>query len=329
MNSEAPLPLVDAWPGRKTDRPSVFHYTSAAGLLGMIEHGELWASEAGGLNDYSEISAGRDFIREAWPAERDRFESRYDPDSATLLDQMIMQLGSDWWSTGPDGVFVLCASTVDDDANQWRLYADNGRGFSVELDTQPGYELIPSDLKPQTPYIEALKNRGGPVEVSPWRSVLYDPTQRKSALHEVLDRIGQRTLKMLESTLEQQIAGLEQVGSAAQDLDTLCQLIKSPGFAGENEARTVVSFRSASLADDYVFYRATSTGIVRTIHLRQTGQPESPASRTDAPLLPIKRIIMGPAQRHDLGAPALRALLARHGYENVPVEASQASLRWT
>lgn len=329
MNSEAPLPMVDAWPGRRTDRPSVFHYTSAAGLLGMIEHGELWASEAGGLNDYSEISAGRDFVREAWPAERDRFASRHDPGTATFLDQMIMRLGSDWWSTGPDGVFVLCASTVDDDANQWRLYADNGRGFSVELDTQPGYELVRNKLKAQTPRIEALKAYGGPVAVSPWRSVLYDASQRQAALHEVLDRIGQRTLEMLESTIQEQIASLEQTGTAARDLDVLCQLIKSPGFAGENEARTVVTFRSSSLADDYAFYRATRTGIVRTIHLRQTNQPDSPANRTDTPLLPIKRIIMGPAQRHDLGAPALRALLARHGYQDVPVEASQASLRWT
>jgi hypothetical protein len=42
--------------------PPLFHYTSLAGLLGILETGELWASELRSLNDVAELTLGFDLI---------------------------------------------------------------------------------------------------------------------------------------------------------------------------------------------------------------------------------------------------------------------------
>jgi hypothetical protein len=41
---------------------SVFHYTSAQGLLGIIPSGKVWASEASSLNDLAEVRQGWETI---------------------------------------------------------------------------------------------------------------------------------------------------------------------------------------------------------------------------------------------------------------------------
>ena len=56
-----------------TIRPAkepVYHYTSAVGLLGIVENHELWATEAIGMNDMAEVHQGWDFIR-GWVAKQD------------------------------------------------------------------------------------------------------------------------------------------------------------------------------------------------------------------------------------------------------------------
>lgn len=326
MNASAAPLFEDAWPEYQVTSSSVFHYTSAAGLLGMIEQGQLWASEAGGLNDHAEITAGRNFLREAWRVRPQEIAAAVGDESATLLEQMITGMGSDWWSTGPEGVFVLCASTAADDANQWRLYADHGRGFSIELDAQVNYELVPVQSRPRTPRLQALKAMSGAIPVSPWRSVLYEDARRNEALSLVLARIRENSAQF-DSSLSDALQLLATSSSGGRALDALCQLIKAPGFAGENEARIVIAFRTSSLSEDFVHFRAAGTGIVRTVYLHQMDSPQSEPNGTGKPMLPIKRIILGPAQRYDLSAPAIKALLARHGYKDVEVVPSEVSLR--
>src|SRR5664279_4177638 len=101
---------------------SVFHYTSAQGLLGIVPSGTVWASEASSLNDLAEV-------RQGWEAISRLLVSREDSEARQLLISLATHP-----LDAPHEVFVLSASTAGDDANQWRLYADGGRGYALELD---------------------------------------------------------------------------------------------------------------------------------------------------------------------------------------------------
>ena len=46
----------EEWAERRAGPPpALYHYTDAAGLLGIVTHGELWASNAAFLNDTTEL----------------------------------------------------------------------------------------------------------------------------------------------------------------------------------------------------------------------------------------------------------------------------------
>jgi hypothetical protein len=96
----------------------VFHYTSSVRLFGSIETGSLWASQASSLNDVAEVRQGWQLIQEILDAQ---------PDSE-IVD--MLKGFADNPRKAQHEVYLLCASTNGDDANQWRLYADDGRATS-------------------------------------------------------------------------------------------------------------------------------------------------------------------------------------------------------
>jgi len=102
---------------------SVYHYTSAPGLIAVVESGRIWASEASSLNDRAEVPQG-------WESLQSHLHNHKNAPAGRWLMKYAMQDRN----KEPHDVFMLCASTRDDDANQWRLYGASGRGYSIELD---------------------------------------------------------------------------------------------------------------------------------------------------------------------------------------------------
>src|SRR5688500_7653985 len=102
---------------------SVYHYTSAAGLLGIVSTGQLRASEASALNDLAEIELG-------WQAIEKCVSTAAESNGMKHVAGLIKNARRD----PKHQVFVLSGTTAGDDANQWRLYADEGKGYAIELD---------------------------------------------------------------------------------------------------------------------------------------------------------------------------------------------------
>src|SRR4051812_46887785 len=109
-------------PSITTFRGSAFHYTSSAGLLGSLENKSIRASAASSLNDLGEV-------RQGWALIRRLLAELPESDAVDLLKRF-----ADEPMRSEHEVFVLSASTRGDDANQWRLYADDGHGYAIELD---------------------------------------------------------------------------------------------------------------------------------------------------------------------------------------------------
>jgi hypothetical protein len=125
----------------------IFHYTTPAGLLGLVTGRELWATEASGMNDVSEVRQGWDFTR-AWLADQD-------PEDALIRELLrVAQIGDNTQGQHPaqtrDGIFMCCASLRGDDANQWRLYAGSARGYAVELDPRVPLTTIVDGGRPRS-----------------------------------------------------------------------------------------------------------------------------------------------------------------------------------
>ncbi|MEX0827841.1 MAG: DUF2971 domain-containing protein, partial [Haliea sp.] len=132
----------------RTPPPIIYHYTSDAGLRGILESGTLWLTDIFNLNDPSELSHGLshavkilDSMAASGPLESKLFTEQ--------LGAFVTQGG-----VQAAAHFFVCSFSADgDDLGQWRAYADNGCGYVLGFDarclengyTKPGSDPIPNN----------------------------------------------------------------------------------------------------------------------------------------------------------------------------------------
>lgn len=310
----------------------VYHYTSSAGLLGVVESGCLWASEATSLNDLAEVRHGWDVVR-AWLAEQ----------PASKAAQLLTDLADDPLEKEHE-VFVLSGSTAPDDANQWRLYAQTGNGYAVELN--PHIELSAISDSPEAKKTVKTDSGGRRVNVgwffresatvSPWYHVLYQETQVATALEELLSATA-RGLPRLQAAVDD-VERSEQrdvlYGKALEALGAIAHLIKGPGFSGEREVRVVATFLSA---DQHIRYRSGPHGVISYCLLTRSPDGHPPTrvlhwpknkhrgARPGKPL-PIRSVRLGPLLNGE-HISTVQRLLASNGLQSAQVTRSTVQLR--
>ena len=127
-----------------TKVPNVlYHYTSAAGLLGILESGKIWTTKIQYLNDNSELQLAYDYIRkEIRRQQRGSSQNR----TKQELDKMIVALDD----SATTNVSVASFTEVGDQLSQWRGYCEIGKGYSIGFDgaklrqvvKEKGYALV-------------------------------------------------------------------------------------------------------------------------------------------------------------------------------------------
>jgi hypothetical protein len=107
--------------------PPLYHYTSAAGLLGMLEKKALWCTQLNFSNDAVESTYARGLIAEVMreyegivPTPVSAYSP--DPDLRKDLSSLDMPL-----------VFTFSLSEAGDELSQWRGYCPTG-GYSIQFD---------------------------------------------------------------------------------------------------------------------------------------------------------------------------------------------------
>ena len=140
----------------ETKNDPLFHYTNAAGLLGIVQTHRLWATHLRYLNDSSEMDYSTPLIRAA-------VAERFDLDTA---DQFIQGLQDFDEHTGH---YVVCFSDGGDLLSQWRHYAESG-GYAIGFD----YQRFQAELP----------------EGAVLRRVVYEPDAQQGIIADLLDRVA-------------------------------------------------------------------------------------------------------------------------------------------
>lgn len=336
----------------------VYHYTSPAGFLGLVEHHELWASEATAMNDVAEVRQGWQFIRD-WVASQQgdgRMAGVLDlfAEHAAMNEADEAPLG--YPGTSPEGIYMCCASTRGDDANQWRLYGADGHGYAVELDPSIGLRAIVSGDRPPDNVESSVDDEGVVhqfvwpdhlVEVSPWLHVLYTDEEKSEALAGLAYNALAEFTKLDAS--EAQVRSVEGeyerihedlLTIIGQDLARLAQLMKAPGFAGENEVRALaMDDMSHDGSGRAARFRATAFGVARYLRLSASdslvSDESEPSIDPRATLydsdqdrrLPIIGVHLGPLIRAENNRATVNALLHSAGYTDCEIDVSDIPLR--
>jgi len=109
--------------------PILYHYTSEAGLKGILDSGKLWLTDIFSLNDPSEMTYGfsralpilNEFVANLHPAGK-KFTDNITVFARSGLMRKVAHL------------FVCSFSSQGDDLGQWRAYADNAKGYVLAFD---------------------------------------------------------------------------------------------------------------------------------------------------------------------------------------------------
>lgn len=213
---------------RKAVSPAVttpaFHYTSMAGLAGMLESNSIWFTDIFHLNDPSEMIYARKFadeiLRELGAVE-DRAIKTFCEKMISGMDQVNQRFQN----------FVACFSLSNDDLGQWRAYADNGRGACLGLsdaifrETAASENPVENHFLIKVSYDEASARAEQKLAVERAVSILRDEVIRHAA-NDSEDR-GRQFLIDLSTTLSTQIL-----------FNTLG--FKHPAYIAEQEVRLLI-----------------------------------------------------------------------------------------
>jgi hypothetical protein len=138
-----PLPLKDAitreideWWGTKqrlanvSDAPTdpLYHYTDAAGLLGIVKNQEIWFSNIFHLNDSDELSYGLGMALDILHKISNDSNNRFLTGFCQIFERFITHKYGNIF-----GFYVASFSRAKDDLGQWRAYAADGKGFALGL----------------------------------------------------------------------------------------------------------------------------------------------------------------------------------------------------
>jgi hypothetical protein len=189
---------------------SLYHYTSAAGLLGILKTESIFATEQTHLNDASEYKYAVDLIEDLMR------KSSFAHLSSEAVDVLVMNLRL--FSTPAFNVrsYITSFTCAGDVLSQWIMYA-GATGYCIDLD-------------PEVLFKEIQKISGIIVPV------FYKLEIQREILNETLTKMDERLAIALSIGNE---SVTEWYGTSLATLTTLAQCMKHHGFAQEEEVRVI------------------------------------------------------------------------------------------
>ena len=117
---------------RLLDRPApkrLYHYTTMAGLLGIVQRQEIWATHTQYLNDVREFRHAVDIVG----GELARMRASSEHEGRT---DMLKGLQENTKDVERANVCVTSFSEDRDSLSQWRAYSGGGAGFSIGFSSE-------------------------------------------------------------------------------------------------------------------------------------------------------------------------------------------------
>lgn len=228
----------------------LYHYTTAAGLAGLLQSEKMWLTNAFQMNDPRELDFGFDIalnhLFDRQGAGTDIQES-FCEEMAETIQSDIAEIFR---------FYVASFSQDQDDLGQWRAYGDNGRGFAIGLSSR----LFNLWQQPEA--------HAGPYRVFVSR-VVYDEKQARGRIQRAINKALQ-----IIAPLEDAIYELK---DTSVFLTELCRAVSSaliwyaittkhPAYKHENEYRLIIVGSPFSLAP-HVLTRTRGSDLVSHIAL--------------------------------------------------------------
>ncbi len=275
----------------------LYHYTTPAGLVGIVKNQQLWASNVEFLNDTSEPSHAFHVIETAFDGVKK---------TADVSDKVKELLDSFWnWTTSDRAVhgphlYVFCFCEHGDLLSQWRSYGVRGSGCAIGFAAQALQSLL--RVEEGQYLIKTEYEEGRQFEEA--QSVLREIIAFVSSVERKVGPLGSAAYS------DHLNLYLNKVRTALHsEVIRLCAKFKSPAFREEREWR-ILQFLPPRTDHLDVKFRATESRIVPYVELEFSA---------DENRLPIDRVVVGPTMGPGAFHNSVRVLFDACRYDNVEV----------
>jgi hypothetical protein len=293
----------------------VYHYTTAEGLIGILQNRCLWGSHYKYLNDSSELDYGIRLVAKRIADRIKTLEGVARTTTETLFKDVTETTFKDC------DVFIACMCSRENLLSQWRGYSAGG-GYSVALK--------PRRLKGQYRAVIPPPNDWG-IGLA---KVIYDPEEQHRMITEVesptfayLGMLIDRLVEMVQTTELDRVRkwlakwSVHAVSAMMFALFQMAYRFKDPCFKEEQEWR-FIHLREKD-DQEIVKYRTAQGLIIPYIEFPiHSADPDEFCFEIDS-------ITCGPHVRGDLAERSVRMLLKKHGFDNVAVRSSTIPIRRT
>ncbi|MGN6198840.1 hypothetical protein [Humibacter sp.] len=307
-----------------TDLDSVWHYTTAEGLHGIITTNRLRATSHRFMNDSHEPTYATTVLKEAAASVREDLPL----DQVERFDGLMK-----WAERRRLEAFLLCASREQDQLTLWRSYGSSV-SYAIELDAM--VDLLPieqetGDAHPHPPEGWGPEFDNDPdgqqfvvadpdeVQIEPgkWSAVHYDTSVADARV---------RRIASLAAEAPNSVSDVMRPWLSLGGIDLL--QLKHPAFADEREARAVFEVYPRW---KFVKHRTTRFGLTPYIEVSSASGENQYAINDrfvkQAARLPIRSVQIGPSPLGDESVRAVSEFLEFNGYPDVPVDKSATPFR--
>lgn len=276
---------------------SVFHYTSLAGLQGIIKDEGFWASDNRFMNDTEEFGHG---VEVALKVLTHAIRRTRNPQFAEVLTAVQIQLSA----RPAEGNLIACFSLSEDSLEQWRGYGSSG-GVCIEVgDLGDAEGMRPAFYGP---------------DMLPQRVVYDDRSKAILVLQEVRlleDEYNRDRRVMWDQWPDDH--DTEYCNRLTSRLLFLVALFKGSAFGREEEVRIVFSYSNADRFEG-IDFRASPLGLIPYLN---TGKRQGMKGK-----LPIRKVVVGPSPHQATILQSVRTFMDHKGYQNTPVLLSRVPFR--
>jgi hypothetical protein len=290
---------------RSKEKPAtLYHYTNAAGLLGIVGSNRLWATHTAYLNDKLEVKYAADLI----DAEiRYRLDKDVTESTRELLTRMLVTYN---FSNIGISAYVACLCEKGDLLSQWRGYGAQGAGFALGMKTK---------------YIGMYGVNRQAERDFILRRVIYSEARQRDIVSKYFDAF----IELFDETLIN-------LGTGAWEslIPAFCQgfrnaafellvTFKHPAFEQEHEWRVIFLDRiGADNGLESVKFRPSANFLVPYVEVDISAQAGGGANK-----LPLAEVIVGPTGNPDLSVASMKMFLRKNDFAFTEVGVSGVPLR--
>lgn len=264
------------------------HYTGLDGAIGIVTGNDLWLTNSRYSNDDEELRYGHELV----DGVLDDLDKEATPGSTRTT--WLQQLRERIHASRNDQVYVCCFCEKDNLLSQWRGYAEDGGGVSIEFDPIGFTAIAGPDC------------RHGLMRL--WK-VFYDRDQQRKIVRDCIDYPYWPTS-----------ADVDKLPFVVDALQFFMPTFKNGDFREEQERRLIFTPTGVDPAAPQPKFRTRRGLLVPYFSLKELAGLEQFR-------LPIRELTIGPGLHRALNVESAKMMLNLNGHQDVPVQASTTPYR--